>query len=139
MTVKLSSLKADLDRELKGDWVSFPDLDGVRFNVSSIMTPAYTIARDLAFQKLARKYGKKPVPANVRMRVIGKLFCEHLLHDWDGLDEKYSPEKALETLTDPAYRVLVGAVEWCASALSDVQVEFVEDDEKNSDAPSDDE
>lgn len=136
MTIKLSSLKADLTREAKGDWVDFPDWPGVSFNVSSLHLPAFTIARDLMFQRLARTYKKKPVPKDVLSSELGKLYHAHILHGWRGLDVPYSPEKAGEILPDPEYRNVVAAIEWCAGTLSEVELEFVEEAEKNSERPS---
>lgn len=131
MAVKLSSLKADLRREATGDWVPYPDWPGVRFNVSSLHLPAYTTDRDLLFQRLARKYPGQPVPEQERTVELGKLYAQHLLHDWDGLDVAYAPEVAKQTLSDPEYRNVISAVQWCAGKLSDVDVEFVEDAAKN--------
>lgn len=136
MTVKLASLKADLSREEKGDWVEFPDWPGVEFNVSSLHLPAFTVARDLMYQRLARVYKKKPIPKEVLSVEIGKLFHSHILHGWKGLDVSYSRDEAATILTSPEYRNVVAAVEWCAGKLSDIDVEFVEDEGKNSEAPS---
>jgi len=136
MTVKLASLKADLSREEKGDWVEFPDWPGVEFNVSSLHLPAFTVSRDLMYQRLARTYKKKPIPKDVLSVEIGKLFHAHILHDWRGLDVEYSRDEAARILSSAEYRNVVAAVEWCAGKLSDVDVEFVEDEGKNSAAPS---
>jgi hypothetical protein len=136
MTIKLSSLKADLAREEKGDWIEYPDWPGVEFNVSSLHLPAYTIARDLMYQRLARIYKKKPVPREVTTLELGKLFHAHILHGWRGLDVSYSPDTALETLSNPEYRNVVAAIEWCAAKVSDIDIEFVEEAEKNSARPS---
>ncbi|TAN09785.1 MAG: hypothetical protein EPN45_07275 [Rhizobiaceae bacterium] len=136
MTVKLASLKADLKREEKGDWIEYPDWPGVAFNVSSLLVPAYTTARDLAMQKLARQYKGKPVPGVVMSAELGKLYARHVLHDWRGLDVAYSSDKAAEILVDPEYRNVVAAVEWCAARVSEIDVEFIEDAAKNSVRPS---
>lgn len=136
MTVKLSSLRADLEREAKGDWEPYPDWPGVEFNVSSLHLPAYTTARDLLFQRLARTYKKNPVPKDVMVIELGKLYHKHILHGWRGFDVEYSPEAALEHLTNPEYRNVVAAIEYCAAKVSEVDIEFVEDAEKNSEAPS---
>lgn len=136
MTIKLSSLKADLVREERGDWVEFPDWPGVEFKVSSLLLPAYTVARDLLMQKLSRQHKGKPIPRDVMTTELGKLYAKHILHDWRGLDVAYSPETALEILSDPEYRAVVAAVEWCAAKLSDVEAEFVEEAGKNSSKPS---
>lgn len=136
MTVKLSSLKADLDREQKGDWIEYPEWPGVAFNVSSLFTPEYVVARDLLVQKLTRKHKGAPPPPNELTPAIGKLYAKHILHGWRGLDVDYSPDKALETLTNPEFRNVTAAVEWCAGQLAQINVEFIEDAAKNSDRPS---
>jgi hypothetical protein len=130
--VKLASLKANLEREKKGDWVPHPDLPGVSFNVSALTLPEYKTARSLLFQRLGKTFGDKPIPDEVLSSEIGALYCDHILHDWKGLDEEYSPEVARSTLTDPAYRVVVSAVEFCAAKLSQVDVEFTKAEEGNS-------
>lgn len=136
MTVKLSSLAADLEREAAGDWVDFPEWPGVAFNVSSLMKPAYVTERDILLQRMARRFKGKVPPAAEVAPEAGRLYCKHILHGWRGLDVEYSPEKALEVMSDPAYRSVVSAVEWCAGQVGQVEVEFVEDAEKNSAAPS---
>lgn len=134
--VKLSSLKADLTREEKGDWIQYPDWPGVEFKVSSLHLPAYTVARDLMYQRLARIYKSKPIPSRVRTTELGKLYQKHILHGWRGLDVEYTRQVAAEILPDPEYRNIVAAVEWCAAKVSDVDIEFVEAAEKNSERPS---
>jgi hypothetical protein len=137
MTVKLSSLRADLKREEDGDWVEYPDWTGVRFKVSSLNKPAYTIARDLLLQKVARKSKGKPQDRNKLTPEFGRLYADHILHDWEGFDEPYSPDLARQYLTNPEFRDLVAAVEWCASKVGETDVEFLEDAGKNSVPPSD--
>jgi hypothetical protein len=136
MTVKLASLKADLEREVEGDWIEFPDWPGVAFNVSSLLIPQYTTARDILMQRLARQHKGKPIPREVMTTELGKLYAKHILHGWRGLDVEYSPETAAATLANPEYRNVVAAVEYCAGQVSQVDIEFVEDASKNSKRPS---
>lgn len=136
MPAVLKSLKVDLERETKGDWVPALNIPGARFKVSSLHSPAFQTANELMTMRLARKYKGEPVPPEVRTAESGKLYAQHILHDWDGLDEKYSPELALACLTDPAYRPLIAEVIACASRLGEPDVEYVEAEEKNSGAPS---
>ncbi|MBZ9659773.1 hypothetical protein LB523_12025 [Mesorhizobium sp. ESP-6-4] len=133
--VKLSSVKADLKREADGDWIEALDLPGVEFNVSSILLPAYTVDRDFMLQRLSKQY-KGKAPRDVITTELGKLYAKHILHGWRGFDVEYSPEKALEILSDPAYRVVVAAVEYCAAKIADVDVQYIEDAGKNSERPS---
>jgi len=134
--VKLGSLKADLVKEADGEWIDIPDLPGVALKVRSVNFPAYKTARDLAVQRLARKHGKKPIPEKEMAEVSGRLFAEHLLLGWRGFDVDYTPELALEVLTDPAYRELRAHVEWAAAQVGHAEVEFVEDLAKNSETAS---
>lgn len=136
-TIKLSSLKANLEREEVGDWVEYPDWPGVAFKVSSLHTPAYETARDLLLSRLARIHKLKPIPRAERTEEFGRLYAKHILHGWRGLDVDYSPERAIEVLCDPAYREVVTAIEWCAAKVAEIQVEFLEDAAKNFDGPSD--
>ncbi len=134
--VKLSSIKADLVREAKGDWIDYPDWPGVSLNVSSLLHAAYRIDRDLLGQRLSRTHKGKPIPPDVLTTEIGKLYHKHILHNWRGFDQAYSKELASEMLADPEYRNLVAAIEWCAAKVSDIDVVFVEDAIKNSVKPS---
>lgn len=133
--VKLSSLKADLTREKKGDWVAFPDWPGVEFNVSSIHLPEFTTARSLMYQRLGVIH-KNNIPMEVLTAESGKLLDKHILHDWRGLDVKYSPQMATEVMTDAAYREVIAAVQWCATEIGKIEVAFTEDDAKNSGKPT---
>lgn len=139
MVVKLASLKADLELEEKGEWQQaleiIPDTD-VFFRVSSINLPAYAMARDILQQRWARVYKKTPVPEHVINAEIGRLFAIHLLHEWKGFDVPYSPETALELLSDPANRTIIKAVEVCATQVAQIEIEFVEIEVKNSGKPS---
>ena len=136
MTVKLTSLKHDLDREKKGDWVPYPTWPGVKFKVSALTVPAYETARDLLMQKLQAEYKTDRIPSEILMPRLGELFATHILHEWEGFDEPYSPSVAQKILMDPSYPDMVEAVEWCAKKVAEVRVQFVERDVKNSEKPS---
>jgi hypothetical protein len=140
--LKLSSLKADLQKEEEGDWVDAPDLPGVRLKVRSLEYKQYRIARDIKVQHLMRKYGRKPIPPDVQTKEYGKLYADHILLDWEGLAEDdgkpvaFTKELALELLRDPEFRKLTSAVEWAASQVAETEQEFLEASAKNSPAPS---
>ncbi|WP_065091639.1 hypothetical protein [Rhizobium leucaenae] len=136
MVVKLASLKANLEREAKGDRIEYPDWPGVFFNVSSTRSEPFVTQRDLFLKQMAAR-NKSVAPGDPEMaKGIGRLYCEHILHGWEGLDVEYSPEVALEILTDVAYRDVLSAIDWCAGKLSQISVEFVDKTAKNSEAPS---
>jgi hypothetical protein len=131
MTVKLQSLKADLVRESEGDWVDIPDLPGVRLKVRSFHYGPYRMARDLLNQRLVKKYGRAPAPSDEVAREYGRLYADHLLLDWDGFDQPFTPETGRTVLTDPAYRSMLGHIEYAASKIGVVEADFIEDAAKN--------
>lgn len=131
VVLKLASVKADLAREAAGDWVEYPEWPGVAFKVASLYAPAYETARDLLIQRLTKQFKGKPIPAGIKTAEFGKLYCERILQDWRGFDVKYSDDTALDTLTDPAFREVVTAVEWCAARVAMRDAEFIEVAAKN--------
>lgn len=143
MGLKLSSTRADLDREAAGDWIAYPEWPGVAFKVSSLHAPAYVAARDEAVSKLAREFGQNPPPRERLAELNGDIYCRHILHGWrgivedDGSDIAFTREKAREILCDPAYREVLTAVEWCAREAGRIRVAYVKEREKNSVRPSD--
>lgn len=126
MAVKLGSLKVDLKRESEGEWVPIPDLPGVKLKVRSFNYGPYKMANSVMLQRLARKYGRDPVPDDVKSKEVGKLYADHLLLGWEGFDVDYSPETALATLTDPAFRELLNHVDYAAFRVGAAEVEFIE-------------
>lgn len=142
MTLKLSSLKADLAKERDGDWVEAPGLPGVSFLVRSTNFPPFIVARERAEMKLAQKYGANPSAEDALAqreevnRLDGLLAVEHLLLGWKGLDVDYSADIAEDLLTDEAYRALRRSVYLAANKVGRRELEFVEDAGKNFEAPS---
>lgn len=135
-TVKLASLRADSALERAGDWVDALSIPGVSFKVRSINYPPYTVARDMLFQRFRRKYGAKPAPQAVMNVELGKLYAQHLLLDWKGFDVPYTPEQAMEILSDDEFRDVIAAVEQAAGGVGQADIEFVDATAKNSEAPS---
>ncbi len=132
MTVKLSSVKIDLVAETKGAWMDCDELPGVRFKVSSLNLPAFVAARSNLYNRLLRRYKKQEeIPLGTMSSEMGALFAQHILHDWEGFDQAYSPEVATSILTSPEYRVIVTAIEGCAARVGAPDVDFIEDEAKN--------
>lgn len=132
MTIKLSSLKVDLEREKTGDWIPYPEWLGVEFNVSSLLVPDFITARNAMNKRLAKSFKGTDIPESVRTTELGKILARHVLHDWRGLDEAYSSERATEVMSDWAYREVINAVLYCASLIGQSDAEFVEDAGKKS-------
>ncbi|WP_454629527.1 hypothetical protein [Bradyrhizobium cenepequi] len=124
--VKLSSLKADRQKEREGDWIPAVDIaPSVRWFVRSTNYAPFRIERDARTAKLARKYGDDPIPDDESAELMGNLAVEHLLLGWEGLDVEYSSEAAAEILTDEAYRSVRYSVYLAATKVGKSDVEFV--------------
>jgi hypothetical protein len=130
-TIKLASLKQSAKADHDGVWVPLPEVPGAEVKVRPLDFPAYSIARNLLSQKLAREFGRKQIPPEVQTTRNGLLLAEHILLDWKGFDEPYSKEQAKELLGDWEWRKLNWQVVWAAGTLTDTNVEFVEDARKN--------
>lgn len=135
--VRLSSLKADIQKEREGDWIAAIDIDpSIEWLVRSTNYPPFRIARDARVAKLVRTHGDK-IPDEVSAEVFGKLAVEHLLLGWKGLvddDEKeilFTAEMAADVLTDDAYRRVRGSVYAAASRVGTTEVDVVEQTAKN--------
>lgn len=126
MAIKLNSIKADAKREAEGEWVNIPELPGVRLLVRSFNFGPYKNARSIMLGRLARRYGKDPVPDGVMSKELGVLYSTHVLLGWEGFDVAYSEETARETLTDPAFRTLLDHIDYAASRVGQQEVEFVD-------------
>lgn len=136
MTIKISSIKNKTSVEREGDYIDISDWPGVKLGVRSLENPAYKLAIDILVQKYARKYKGKPAPPEVRDADIGRLLAEHILFDWSGFDEPYTPEFAADLLGSAEGRDFVKQVSWAASQVGETEVEFVADAVKNSVTPS---
>ncbi len=138
MTIKLSSLKADIVAEREGQWIEPKDwpglgaLPGLAFLVRSTQYPPYLSARAAAQQRLAKKFDDGNVPPEELARADGTLAVEHLLMGWRGFDIPYAKDAAEQVLTDEAHRTLRDIVFWCATKVGKRDVEFMETEGKNS-------
>lgn len=135
MTLKLQSLKADLDREHGGDWIPYkqPEWDEpIELRVRAFSYPPYQAARSALLQKaLQRSQTGKEMDDDERRTENARLLCDHILLDWKNIDAPFSKQKAFEVLSDPAYRELLIAVESCAARVAQIKAEFLETTEKN--------
>lgn len=131
----LSSIRTDLARIRKGDWVPAPYAPWktvkARFNVSTLNLPAYQLAVRRVNEKLASKYAGDPVDPDELHAENGALLAEHILHGWENLDVEYTPEIALDMLCDPSYDALNTVIRVCAMKLEETKAEFIKAAEKN--------
>lgn len=141
MGIKISSLAADLDKEMSGEWVDIPEWPGVRLQVRSINNKNFQNAREQRISKLIKDLGRSPYSSETGPH-IAKLAATFLLLGWEGIcddDGKaidYTPQKAMDLLSDPAMRALTEQVIWAATRVGSKDAEFTVDAAKNSPAPS---
>lgn len=139
MGLKLSSISVQVSDE--GEWVDSANWPGVRYKVRSIAVRDYQIQRDLLVQRKVRALNRVPTGPEMEPD-LSKLKARHLLRGWEGLlgdDDKaigFSPEKAIELLTDPTMSALEQDVTLAASRVGERDAEFTADAVKNSQAPS---
>lgn len=126
MAIKLSSVKVDTKKEAEGEWVDITELPGVKLRVRSFAYAPYRTARSIALQRLARRYGRDPVPDPAMNKELAKLYSEHILLGWEGFDVPYTEETARETLSNPEFRVLLDYIDYAANRVGQQEVEFVE-------------
>jgi hypothetical protein len=142
MALRLSSLRADLKRENEGDWVEIPDFPGLKLKVRSFNYGPFVTAKSLVDQRNQRRYfsKRKDAPPEELYELNARLYLDHILLDWDGLDGddgKPVPfAKAEEILLDPAFRVLHDGIRYAGLLLSQVDADYIEDVRKNSPPPS---
>lgn len=136
MTVKFSSIKNNVAAERDGSYIDIPDWPGVKLGVRSLELPAYKIALDILVQRYARKYKGKSAPPDVRDSDVGRLLAEHILFGWEGFDEAYDSDMAIETMSSGEGRELVKQTLWAATQVAETEVEFVSEATKNSAKPS---
>lgn len=129
--LKLESVKNNLKAEREGDWVDYPEWDGVSFKVRSIEAPEFTMGRDALLRRLSRKHKGDPIPPDDLTREVGTLYAKHILLDWKGLDQPHSADLALDILTDPSYRQVVKAVDDCAGRVGRGDADFIQAAAKN--------
>ena len=137
MGLILSSIRADLKKEEEGEWIESDLLKGVSFKVRSPQCDRFQVANSAMMRELSQKYKDAvPPPSEIDAR-IGKLYAEHILIDWKGIVDDEGKEIALleslreEVLTDPAHRILRGAIEGAARRVALVDPKFEETAAKN--------
>jgi hypothetical protein len=134
--IKLSSLTIDSDPE--SSWVdvtSHPsiegDIVGLRFKVRPLNHKPYSTGAAAFLQKLSVEYGSTLVPDEISSVGLGKLFVEHILTDWEGMEFDYSSEAALLYMTDQKYRVIQDMLYNAAASLTKKKLEYLDTETKN--------
>jgi hypothetical protein len=144
MAIRASSLKADIQTENDGQWMTYPEFNDPDFGlkVRALTSTLYTDRIQKEARRLNNKYGRDPIPDEENIQATAKALVDTILLDWKGITDDagqpipYSRDLAYDWLTDPAYRELRGAVMVCAGRLGQVKVESLDEDAKKSAPPS---
>lgn len=127
MTVKLSAFATDIKAQNDGVWVDIPEVPGLRLRVRGVGYGPFQTEMRLVRSRLFRKYpGTSPIPPELEAIENGRLYAKHLLLEWDGIEEPYAPELAMQTLTDPAMVLFRGQVAWAAEQVGRAPIETQE-------------
>jgi hypothetical protein len=137
MTIKIDSIKNDVETEVAGEYIDIPEWPGVSLGVRATTYPPYQLALDVLVQEFQRKYKGKNAPPAVRDERVGKLLAQHILYGWKGFDQPYSVEFATELMGSPAGANLVKQTIWASGQVGETEIEFVKVTTKNSVTPSD--
>lgn len=133
--LRLASLKVDLKKQAEGDWIPSPTYVGVSYFVRSLNAKSFTTKRDLLRQRLRRE-NKGVIPEKVEYEELGRLFAEELVLGWKGLDAEYTPDLAIEVMTDREYQNVRTDILTACTEVGQSQIEFVEDAQGNSEGSS---
>lgn len=129
--MKLSAFKTNLESSEQGQWVALGS-DNAKVKVARIGNKQYQ-----AFIKKATKpyaaamRSKAGISDEVFEKIIAEAMADSILLDWRGIkddegnDIPYSKQKALEILTDPAYKdfaELISSLANEAETFRDVEV-----------------
>jgi len=141
--VKLKSIAVDPKAESEGVWLEY--VAGFKVKVASTATRAFRDAMEAAmlpYRELIRadqgkEKGERKFTDEMRTQVLREVVAKHVLVGWEGLEDDdgqplpYSPERALELLSDPAMHRLVSWLETVAASEEVYRAERLERDRKN--------
>lgn len=135
----INNLKRDTSRIEAGEWVGeIPNMGELRLRVRGMGSKLYTATLSRLTRAVPREDRLRDgsLTPHAALRVMGQAMHEHILLDWDGLEQdgkplKYDKELALTWLTDPDYRPFLDAVVYAASVVENGRTETQEAIEKN--------
>jgi hypothetical protein len=131
MGLKVKDIEDRTSRVEGGGWVkNLPNLPGVSVKVKGSNNSEYRRRLGELVGELSAEERKD----KDRLKEIDDiLLAETVLVDWDGIDDlEYSPEAALELLTNPKLALFREGVIFAANVVGHEGRETLEDDVKNS-------
>lgn len=136
--MELNEIVVDPTRGETGTWVeNIPGMGDLRLKVRAVNTLAYRRRLDALVAAVPRaKRGAAGIDPAERDRITGMLLLDHVLLDWDGLEEAgaplvYSRDAAKLLLLDPRYAAFRDAVAWAGEQVAAMRADEVEQAAKN--------
>ncbi|HEX5232241.1 MAG TPA: hypothetical protein VFW56_08385, partial [Bradyrhizobium sp.] len=139
--MKLSDIRIDAATIEVGDWIDdlpFPGLEGVRLNVRGIGNADYRRLQSKLFRDASAKRIGPENADDFGEKVTNELLSKTVLLGWDGIFEedgttplKFTPDLALQLLSDPELSTLRNAVTYAANLLAGRRKKPAESDLKN--------
>ncbi len=130
--VKLSSTRVDLRREREGEWIASKTFEGVSYHVRSTNSPDYVSAQQKQMRSLQAKIrDKRELDQDEMHAEEANIVVDCILLGWNGFDQDYTADLALEELRNPQSRPLLNDIIECASRVGRNELETIEVDVKN--------
>ena len=131
--VDVRSLMVDLSKESDGVWVEY---NGVELLIASSGKQDFLDAREAILEEHIEAIRNDELTADKLTDLAMPAVAEHILLDWknlseDGKEVEYSPEQALEYLTDPALKDMRNFILQVSSQRARFRQLVVEDGVKN--------
>jgi len=137
--VKLSNLAVDSTASEEGVWAEYEA--GIEFKIARLGNPRYQ-------QELARligrlsKRGQRDWAGERLEKAQRPAVARHIIRDWRNVDDDdgntipYSPEKALEIISDPQYQPIYDWIMQVAQDEEEYRLSRVEEQAGNSNGTS---
>lgn len=139
--MKLSDIRVDAAAIEAGDWIGdlpFPGLEGVKLRVRGIGNSDYRRLQSKLFRDLSKRVGAADVTDDLGEGITNELIAKTVWLGCEGIFEEdgttaiaFTPELALQLLSDPELSTLRNAVTYAANLLTSRRKASAEDAKKN--------
>ena len=138
---KITEIMADMDKVEKGRWVDYAA--GIKLLIANINNSEYRKARHRILKPYLRNARTRSISSDEVLELLMPAVANYVLLGWKNIEDekgkaiKYSTEKALEFLKNPALADLYSFVLETAGEIDFFRKEDFEDSVKNSVTASD--
>lgn len=103
---KLSRYRLDKDKSVEGVWVKFGD--GIEVRIARMYNPEFNNYYAKISEPQLNRIRRKTADRETKIELMKNSVAHCIIMDWKNMEDdngktiKYSPEKALEIISDPA-------------------------------------